>query len=83
VRVSLGDLTNVVDRKDDPAPALMEGNLPAVRASPQRTLRQVFKPQLAEDLRRLRWRINASETQRTYVGNSHMGIITVMQITLL
>ena len=74
MRLSLGDLTDVVDREDDPAAVLMEGNLPAVRASPQRTLRQVFKPQLAEDLRRLRRREDRSQAKSTYIRNSHIDI---------
>jgi hypothetical protein len=55
VRLSLRDLTDVVDREDDPAAALMEGNLPAVGASPQRAFRQTFEAQVAKDLRGLRW----------------------------
>jgi hypothetical protein len=72
VRLPLGNLTEVVNREDDPAAALMEGNLSAVRASPQRTLRQVFKPQLAEDLRRLCWRENASQAKSTYIRYCHV-----------
>ena len=81
MRLPLGDLTDVVDREDDPATALMEGDLPAVRASPQRTLRQVFKPQLAKDLCRLCRREDTNQSERTYIKNSHDGIVAVMQIT--
>jgi len=54
MRLSLRNLTDVVDREDDPAAALMEGDLPAVRASPERALCHIFEPEAAEDLRRLR-----------------------------
>ena len=81
MRLSLGDLTEVVNREDDPAAALMEGHLPAVCASPQRTLRNVFKPQLAKDLCRLCRREDTDESERTYIRNTHNGIVAVMQIT--
>lgn len=48
------DLADVVHGKRDPAPVLVEGHLPAVRTCPQRALGQLFEPQAAEDLRRLR-----------------------------
>jgi hypothetical protein len=80
VRLSLGNLTDVFDREDDPAAALMEGNLPTVRASPQCALRQIFEPQGAEDLRRLSRREDGSKPEGAYVGSSHINIITVMQI---
>lgn len=59
----------------------MEGNLPSVRARPQRALRNVFEPEAAEDLCRLRRREDRNEAQRAHIRDSHVNIITVMQIT--
>ena len=56
MRLSLRDLTEVVNREDDPAAALMEGNLPPVRTGSQRALGQAFESKLAQDFRRLCWR---------------------------
>jgi hypothetical protein len=60
-RSAFRDLADVIDGERDPAAILMEGNLPPVRASPQRALRHVFEPEAAEDLRRLRRREDGSQ----------------------
>ena len=65
MRLPLGDLADVINREGDPAAVLMEGNLPAVRASSQCALRQVFQPQLTENFRCLRWRVDASKPKRS------------------
>ena len=83
MRLPFRDLTDVVDCEGDPAAVLMKGNLPAIRTSSQRALGQVFQPYFAEDLRRLRRRVNGSKPEQTDIGNSHAVIITVMQITLV
>ena len=75
VRLPFRDLADVVDREDDPAAVLMERDLSAVRASSQRALRQVFEPEVAEDLGRLRRGENASKAEGTHIGGRHIAMI--------
>jgi hypothetical protein len=81
VRLTFRDLADVIHGERYPAAILMEGNLPPVRASPQRALRHIFEPEAAEDLRRLRRREDGSQAEHAHIRDSHAIIITVMQIT--
>jgi len=81
MRLPLSNLADVVNCEGDPTTVLMKRDLPAVCTSPQRAFRQLFEPQVAEDLRRLNRKEDAGESERTHVRDSHSVIITVMQIT--
>jgi len=68
---AFGDLPQVAHREDDPSAVHVEGHLPAVGASPERTLGHVGEAEVAEDLGRRYRREDLRQCERVRIMDGH------------